>query len=627
MRRPSNKTPPTPTPARPPSPTPSGPPAWALAGLLALAVLALYWPSLQQGFVNYDDDRYVTENPEVQKGLTPETLRWALATPVADNWHPLTVLSHMMVCQWSGLDPRGHHLANVLLHAVNAALVFLWLRRLTGAAWKSLVVAALFACHPLRVESVAWVAERKDELSGLFACLTLIAYTRYAQARSARHGPFWTSPTYWLAWICLGLGLMSKPMLVTWPFVLLLLDYWLLQRCANYELRAATLRRLVLEKIPLLALALAVGVVTMVVQRNGAAVESLESLPADARLENALVAYCRYLGKMIWPTDLAVLYPHPGRWPVAEVILAGLFLLAVSLLVVAQRRRHPYLLVGWLWFLGTLVPVIGLVQVGQQSMADRYTYLPSLGLLLAAVWGIDALIPGRRFRGVPRAAAGSVAILLCLILTRRQLQYWRDSEALFRHTVAVTEDNYTAHYNLGVALDDLGRPEAAIGEYQAAVLIRPKFVQARINLGLDLDKLGRGNDALAAYETAVAVAPDMADARINLGDALFTRGKNEEAVHQLKEAVRLAPNSASAHNSLAASLYTQGQADAAIQQFQAALRLAPDYAEAHYNLGCVLAKQGRSGEAIRQLQEALRLKPNYPEAHDQLTNLAATARP
>jgi tetratricopeptide (TPR) repeat protein len=596
-------------------------PAWLLAGLLALATVVLYWPALQHGFVNYDDDRYVTANPQVQKGLTLETLRWAFVAPVADNWHPLTVFSHLLVCQIAGLEPWGHHLASVLLHAANAALVFLWLRRMTGAVWKSLIVAALFAAHPLRVESVAWVAERKDVLSGLFACLTLIAYTRYAQAQNAtRDGySFLSSRAYWLAWFWFALGLLSKPMLVTWPFVLLLLDYWPLSRFTIYELRITILRRLVMEKIPFFALAAAVCVVTLIVQQHGAAVESFENLPPVARFDNALIAYCRYLGKMIWPTDLAVLYPHPGQWPMAEVFLASGLLLAVSVLVVSYRRRHPYLLVGWLWFLGTLIPVIGLVQVGLQSMADRYTYLPSLGILLLIVWGTDGLTRKWRFRVVPLAVAASVAILLCLVLTRVQLQYWQDGETLFRRAVAVTENNYIAHYNLGVALDDRGGNEAAIGEYQAALQIHPNYARAEINLGLDLDKVGRTDDAMREYQAAIRAAPDNADARNNLGIALFKQGQNEEAIRQLQEAIRLAPANASAHNNLAAALYTQGQTEEAIQQFQEALRLAPDYAEAHYNLACILAKRGQTNDAVQHFQAALRLKPDYAAARDELS--------
>lgn len=621
-------------------------PLWLPAALLALATIILYWPVLQHGFVNYDDDRYVTANPQVQAGLTLASIRWAWLNPVADNWHPLTVMSHQLICQFCGVNPWGHHLANVLLHAANAALVFVWLRRLTGAVWKSLVVAALFAWHPLRVESVAWVAERKDVLSGLFGLLALIAYTRYAcgvqnpesrkqKAESSGRIPSsilhpLSSSAYCFAMSCFAFGLLSKPMLVTWPFVLLLLDYWPLKRFAICDLRftipslrSSPLGRLVVEKIPFFALAAAASIVTLIVQKRGAAMETIDNLSPVARLENAGIAYCRYLGKMLWPTDLAVLYPHPGHWPVAGVLLAGGCLLAVSVLLVAQRRRHPYLLVGWLWFLGTLIPVIGLVQVGLQSMADRYTYLSSLGLLILTVWGAEALTRNWQARVVALAVA-AVAIVLCMILTRRQLQYWQDGETLFRHTVAVTENNYVAHYNLGVALDDHGRSDEAIGEYQAALEIRPDYSRAHVNLGLDLDKSGRTDDAMREYQAAIRAAPDNPYARNNLGIAFFNRGQNDEAIRQFQEAVRLAPDNAGARNSLAAALYTQGQTDEAIRQFQEALRLQPDYAEAHYNLGRILAKRGQTDDAIRQLQEAIRLNPDYTEAREHLDRITQT---
>jgi len=669
------------------SPSPARPklPAWLLAVLLALATMVLYWPALQHGFVNYDDDRYVTANPQVQQGLTLAAIRWACWNPVADNWHPLTVWSHLLVCQFSGLNPWGHHLANVLLHATNAVLVFVWLRRLTGAVWKSLAVAALFAWHPLRVESVAWVSERKDVLSGMFGLLALLAYTRYAQAqgggggaeedggwrmeqgksrvpldqltgleprdRSAGHRPDQLASNrihraeavlgapvhgkhpgrdYWLACFWFALGLLSKPMLVTWPFVLLLLDYWTLGRfplsafrSPLSALRSPILRRLVIEKIPFFALAAAAGVVTFIVQKRGADMETIENLSPVAQLENALIAYCRYLGKMFWPVDLSVLYPHPGHWPVAMVLLAGGFLLAVSWMLVVQRRRHPYLLVGWLWFLGTLIPVIGLVQVGLQSMADRYTYLPSLGILILAVWGTEAWTRKWQSQAVPLAVA-LAAIIACMILTWTQLQYWQDGESLFRHAVAVTENNYVAHYNLGVALDAKGRGSEAIGEYQATLRIRPHYTRAEINLGLDLDQAGQTNEAMQEYQAAIRAAPNNADAHNNLGIAFLKRGQNDEALREFQAAERLAPDNAAIRNSLAAALYQQGRPDEAIHQFQEALRLQSDYAEAHFNLACVLENRGQTDDAIRHLRDAIRLKPDYTEARDRLAKLAET---
>ena len=626
MRRPANQTKTMPT----AEPRPARPllPAWLAASLLALATIALYWPALQHGFVNYDDDRYVTANAQVQNGLTLGNLKWAFLNPVADNWHPLTVLSNMLVCQFAGLKPWAHHLANVLLHAANAALVFVLLRRLTAAFWRSLAVAALFAVHPLRVESVAWVAERKDVLSGFFGLLALLCYARYAQAQPAKaKNSFLSSPAYWLAWLWFALGLMSKPMLVTWPFVLLLLDYWPLRRISNFKFeisnserggRPASLGQLLAEKVPFFILAAAASVITILVQQHGAAVETMQNLPFDARGGNALVACCRYLGKMFWPANLAVLYLHPGYWPVADVVWAGGFLLALSALLVVQWRRQPCLLMGWLWFLGTLMPVIGLVQVGMQSLADRYTYLPSLGVLVLVVWGACELTLCRQHRLVILATAGTVAVVLCMVVTRQQLNYWQDGETLFRHAIAVTEYNYIAHYNLGVALDQKGKTGEAILQYQEVLRLKPDYVRAFINLGIGLDKTGRTDQAIEQYQAALRLAPENVSARNNLGVALFKTGQTDAAIQQYQEVIRLAPDDASVRNNFGAALYSHGQPDEAVRQFQEAVRLDPNYAEARFNLARVLMKNGQMDAAIRQLQELLHQKPDYPEARERL---------
>ena len=601
--------------APPPRPALSQLPAWLIPALLAAAVLALYWPALRDGFVNYDDDRYITANVQVQRGLTLENIRWAFCHSVADNWHPLTVLSDMLVCQFWHLDPWGQHLANNLLHAANAALVFVLLKRWTGSIWKSTAVAALFAAHPLRVESVAWVAERKDVLSGLFGLLSLLSYTRYAQTRKAGDGRnFWSSGPYWLAWLWFGFGLMSKPMLVTWPFVLLLLDYWPLNRVRSSESGIINLKMLLMEKIPFLLLSIAGSVVTFLVQRQGGVVQTIQDLPLLTRCETALVCYCRYLGKMFWPADLAVFYPHPGQWPTWEVCLAAGFLVAVSAAVVALRRQHPYLLFGWLWFLGTLVPVIGLVQVGLQAMADRYTYLPSLGVLILTVCGLEASMRGRKHHAAILGVMAAGAVVASATVTEVQLQYWQDGERLFRHTVAVTENNYLALYNLGVALDAKGQFAEAMRTYETVIDLHPPFARAHVNLGIDLDKMGQTDAAVARYEEALRLAPDNAQTHNDLGVALIKQGKNDEAIREFEEAVRLAPENAGAHNSLAAALYNAGQRQEGIRQFQEALRLDPDLSEAHCNYASVLLQRGQTNEAVTHFQAALRLKPDYPAA-------------
>ncbi len=422
-------------------------PVWLMAVLLALATVVLYWPATRCDFVNYDDSAYVTKNLHVQGGLTWEGIKWALSNSVVANWHPLTVLSHMLDCQLYGLNPWGHHLTSVLLHAVNTALVFLLFRRLmslrpgentglrlhTGALWRSVMVAALFGWHPVHVESVAWVSERKDVLSTFFGLLALIYYVRYAQNRATLN-PQPSTLNYLLALVFFALGLMSKAMLVTWPLVMLLLDWWPLER---FKVRGSgfKVRSLVWEKIPFFGLAVAASVVTFVVQKRGGAVMSFESLPLSARGGNALMSYCRYLGKMFWPVDLAVFYPYPGYLPVAEVLLAGVLLLSITVLCIMVRRRSPFMLTGWLWYVGTLVPVIQLVQTGSHAMADRYTYIPSIGVLVMVVWGVYELGRRWRHRVMIWSVAGGAAIILCLGMTRQQLGYWKDSETLFRHAL------------------------------------------------------------------------------------------------------------------------------------------------------------------------------------------------
>ena len=453
-------------------------PAWLTAVLLAMLTIAVYWPALRCDFIGLDDAVYVTLNSHVQGGLTWEGVKWAFSdTKQAAYWAPIMWLSHELDCQFFGLNPWGHHLMNVLLHAANTALVFLLFQRMTRATWRSLILAALFGLHPLRVESVAWVAERKDVLSAFFGLLCLMAYARYAgksnvQSPKSKVQCPKSKGFYFLALLFFALGLMSKPMLVTLPCVLLLLDYWPLQRF-KVQGSAFRVQSLVLEKIPFFALAVAASVVTFVTQNQGGAVMTVDSLPLGARVGNALISYCRYLGKTFWPTDLAVFYPHPGYWPLEEVLLAGAFLCGISALLFVKRRQCPFMLMGWLWFLGTLVPVIQLVQSGGQAMADRFTYFPSLGALVLAIWGAHELTRHWRHQVIVLSVAASAAIVLCVAVTRHQLGYWRDDETLFRHTLEVTRNNFVAHNNLGAALLKQGRTKEAIRQFLAAVNINP----------------------------------------------------------------------------------------------------------------------------------------------------------
>jgi hypothetical protein len=461
-------------------------------------------------------------------------------------------LSHMLACQFFGLNPWGHHLINVLLHAANTILVFLVFQRMTGAMWRSLILAVLFGWHPLRVESVAWVTERKDVLSTFFWMLTLLAYAKYFEANQVGNSK--SKIWYGTALVMFLFGLMSKAMLVTLPFALLLLDYWPLAR-----FKPDRLWQLVVEKIPFFALAAAASIVTFVVQKQGGAVLALDYLPFGARIGNVLISYCRYLGKMFWPTDLAVYYPHLGYWPLAKVLVAGVFLCGISAFLFFKRRRLPFLLIGWLWFVGTLVPVIGVVQVGEQSMADRYTYIPSLGVLILMIWGAYELVSGWRYHLIVLSVASSVLIVLCFALTRQELGYWKDSETLFRHAVKVTENNYFAHRTLGDAIFNEGRTGEAVIQYQEALRIKPDYVLAHMNLGVALFKQGHTADAISQLQEAVRLKPDYVLAHINLGAAYFNLGKADGAIDQFQEAIHLKPDDISAQNYLAKALELKGK--------------------------------------------------------------------
>jgi tetratricopeptide (TPR) repeat protein len=555
-------------------------PAWPLCLLLLGLVAWAFLPVLHNGFVNYDDGRYITANPHVQAGLSWANVRWAFESTAASNWHPLTWLSHMLDCQLFGLNPRGHHLTSLLIHAANCLLLFLLLRRLTGATARSFLVAALFGLHPLRVESVAWAAERKDVLSTLFCLLTLHAYASYARAAAAPPGASRPRAAlfYALTLLAFALGLLSKPMLVTLPCLLLLLDFWPLNR-----LNRSALPRLLLEKLPLLALAAVSSAITFAVQSSGGATWMMGVLPFASRAENALVSYCRYLGKLFWPSQLSVIYPAAPSWPAAAVVLSALLLLGLSVLAVRLRRRAPYLLTGWFWFLGTLVPVLGLVAVGEQAMADRYTYLPLTGILIALVWGAHDLAracPRRRAAGFALAA---LALAACVAATRAQTRYWKDSETLFRHAVDVTGANYRAEVNLGGALCDEGRVDEAMGHFKEAVRLRP----------------------------------DSAEAHLDLGAALYSARHRGEAIAEFREAIRLKPGYADAHYNLGIALEDGGALGEAIQEYRRAAGLWPDWKVCH-RLGAALRRSGAAAEAITWLQEAIRLNPGDDDARREL---------
>jgi protein O-mannosyl-transferase len=590
--------------------------------LLAAVTLAVYLPVLQAQFITFDDTLYVTDNPQVQSGLTWNAVRWAFTQSHAANWHPATWLSHMVDCQLYRLKPLGHHLTSLLLHTANTLLLFGLLRRLTGALWRSAFVAALFALHPLHVESVAWVAERKDVLSTCFFLLTLGAYASYARKSEARRPKAKGLPPailYALALCFFALGLMSKPMLVTVPCVLLLLDYWPLQRfqlkTGGSSVKAAF--RLALEKAPFLALSAASCVVTLIAQRKGGALASLEggsAVSLEARLINTPISYVWYLVKLVWPSDLAVIYPYVRTWPLEKVLLATALLVVVTAVALWQGRRRPYLLVGWLWYLGTLVPVIGLVKVGAQAIADRYMYIPSIGLLVILAWGVADLTASWGHRAVPLGVGALGVLTACALATGAQLLHWQNSESLFRHTLAVTKNNYLACNNLGYYFAQQGQPESAKRFYRAAIEIAPTFLGARNNLGVALISQKKYDEAIATLEELVRISPESVPGRSNLGAALNCAGKADDAVRHLREAIRLNPEYSLAHYNLGNALLQKDKLAEAETEFRLTAKLNPYYAEAYVNLGLALARQGKFSEATAEFKRALALQPNLAPA-------------
>ncbi|MFZ1074562.1 MAG: tetratricopeptide repeat protein [Verrucomicrobiia bacterium] len=552
--------------------------------LLALATLLLYLPVCRSNFLVYDDDDYVTNNAVVQNGLTWAGVKWAFTTGHASNWHPLTWLSHMLDCELFGLNAGAQHYVNVLFHTANVVLLFALILRLTNAPWPGAFIAALFAWHPLHVESVAWISERKDVLSTFFGLLTLLSYARFAQSGAKNIAPVLGSrsptPDYFFALVFFALGLMSKPMLVTLPFVMLLLDVWPLRRMTWDKWRGAGVLRLAFEKLPFFLLSAASCVITFLAQSQhaGGAVVSLDKVSLSYRLCNVLVSYGRYLLKFIWPVDLAVFYPLSDQIARVRIlaIVAAMALVVISWVVWRMRRSCPYLLVGWLWYLGMLVPVIGLVQVGGAALADRYTYVPSIGLFIAAAFGLRDLAGRFQFLKIPIAIAAGLILAGCLMLTENQLRYWRDSQTLFSHAVAVTENNDVAHTNLGVALEQQGKLE----------------------------------DALAEYRTALKLAPDSAEAHNNLANLLAAAGHMDEALAEYHEALRTNPRNPAAHVNLGTLLVELGRFDEAMKHYAEAAQLDPADWHPPYLTGKALLKQGRDLEAIPYFRKAVQNDPN-----------------
>ena len=587
-----------------------------------VATLALYNPVNRHPFVNYDDDRYITENLHVHNGLTWRTITWAFTATEQGNWHPLTWLSHALDYQLFHQNPAGHHFTSLLIHAANAVLLFLFLMYATRRLGPSLFVAALFALHPINVESVAWVAERKNVLCTFFFFATLIAYCWYARQ------PDWRRYLVFAGLFVL--GLMSKPMVITLPFVLLLLDYWPLGRIrgGRADATAAPLSKLVVEKLPLIALSAASAVITMQAQRAGGAMRSTAQFSLAVRLENAVMAYAMYLWKMIWPSHLSPIYPHPGDslagWQVGT---SALVLLAVTAVALKFRARR-YLLTGWLWFLGTLVPVIGLVQVGDQAMADRYAYIPLVGIFIMIAWRIADLADSKQIGLVVRVIPAACVLLALSFATNRQLGYWSSNYDLWTHAVAVTGRNFIAQDNLGGALLWLGKTDEAYLHFQAAAEINPLDPMSRSNLGAYLQEHGHMAEAIEKYNRVITLTSDpglLAATYANLGAAYRKLGEDEKARTSYDQALQLNPNQYNAYLGLGELLEKQSRLDDAISNYSKAVELRPTDT-GFLLLGRALERTGRRSEALAAYQAALKLSPEMPEAQHAVDALSGSTR-
>jgi tetratricopeptide (TPR) repeat protein len=589
---------------------------------LAVVTFGIYAQVIGHRFITLDDLSYIEGNPMVNRGVTLGGLAWAFTTFHEANWHPLTWIAHMIDSQLFGMIAGGHLLVNALIHAANTLLLFWLLLRTTHARWSSALVAALFALHPLHVESVAWASERKDTLSTFFGLLSLISYTRYAEAPSIRRYA-WTA-------ITLALGLLAKPMLVTWPFVMLLLDYWPLGRWQSAKSRAQgwNLRKLIIEKIPLFALVAASAVVTAIAQSHGGAVRTFEEASLALRLSNALVSYANYLLLAFWPNDLSVFYPFPRAGiPGWQIIGAALLLIGITAFCVFERKIRPYLIVGWLWFLGTLVPVIGLVQVGGQTMADRYFYIPSIGLFIAIVFGLADIAERRRVAPWLTAAIANVVVLVLATLTNAQIHRWTDSVTLLEHALAVTPPKAAIENHLGLALYRGGQLDEAAAHFEKALQLATDDHISLYYMGVCRFYQGRVPEAIEYARAAIRLQPDAAKAHDLLGMALAMQNQNEPALDEARRAAELAPEDADIRNDLGLALARLGKIPEAIDELREALQLNPNNAAAHANLGLSLLQSGKVQESIAQFEAALQLNPEFKAAAEGLRQAQAQLAP
>lgn len=582
----------------------------AISFFLIILTAAVYWQVQGFDFVNYDDNDYVYDNFHVQKGITLNSIDWAFTNAHASNWHPLTWMSHMLDCQMFGLWPGGHHLTSLFIHIANALLLFFLFQKMTEDLWQSAFVGALFALHPLHIQSVAWVSERKDVVSAFFWMLTIWAYVRYVR-RPDRAAYVWVL-------IFFTLGLLSKPMVVTLPFALLLLDYWPLNRIrpngSENNLKLNVFFVLLREKIPLFLLAAASAGITFYVQQKGGAVQLFDVVSLADRFYNIPISYILYMIKTVYPFKLAAFYPYPDVFPWWKVTIAILTLLTGTVLANTVMIRSPYIIVGWLLFIGTLVPVIGLVQVGAQSMADRYMYLPMIGLLIIVAWGIPELISNWQHKRFYLGAPAILAVVILSVVTWKQTGYWKNSVSLFRHAIEVTENNFVAHANLGTVLRKDGKNDQAIAHFRKSLAISPNQPDVYMALGLALDEQGNAEKALACLQKSVLLDPEYYDAQYNLGTFLLKKGEWDQAIFHLKKATRLDPGSDQAQFNLAKAFFQKKQYQFALIHAQKAIALSPEHENAHQIAGAILFEQGKFKDAQKHFNTILSLNQSAVEA-------------
>ncbi|MBM4305647.1 MAG: tetratricopeptide repeat protein [Deltaproteobacteria bacterium] len=615
---------------------------------LILITLAAYWKVQHNDFINLDDNLYITDNPYIKKGWTTDNLLWAFTNAHACHWHPMTWLSHMLDVELFGLHPGGHHMVSLIFHVVNSLLLFFLFQKMTGEVWKCALIAGLFALHPLRVESIAWAAERKDVLSVFFFFLTIYTYLHYIEKIKFRR--------YLLTLLSFAMALMSKPMVVTLPFVLLLLDYWPLGRFQSKKKeRWHPMIQLTIEKIPFFLFTFVMSIFTVVNHLQGGAVTPFDKLPFSIRIGNAFISYIRYIWKMLCPNELAVFYPHPIHLPLWEVIGAILLIIFITIVVIAFRREHPYLAIGWFWYLGTLIPVIGLVQAGTQAMADRFTYIPMVGLFLMISFGIPNIFMRRGFTRIILIPSGIFIFLILAILSAIQVGRWQNSVTLFTHTLNVTSNNYLIHNNLGVTLMRQGKYPEALFHLKKAMEIKPNYADAYHNLGtllllqgnekeaLDhftlaleynpkkaethssiggiLAKQEKFKEALFHFSEAVRLNKEDGEAHYNLGTILLQQGKTQEGVYYLNQSLETLPENPKTHHNLGLAFESMGKFEKAVEHYRKSLRIDSKNADTHFCLASLFSKQGRGEDAIFHLNETIKLNPGDSEAHYLLGNI------